>query len=128
MFCTKIKSSRNKFRDFVQEEVQRAPPQRTTPENETVDDSGDHRTKVHNDLELGGDLLKLSQRRNVEDIEDDMRSRGSHGLHNSSEGDSYVGSDYHTPPIRADIRHSSWGRSGSWEIAPDISTKDTHEG
>lgn len=128
VFCTSIKPSRNKFRAFAQEEVQQTPPLRTTPENEIeiMDDSGDQRTKVHNDLDFGGDLLKISQRHNIEDIEDDIRSRGSNLLHNSSETDSHVGSDYHTQTIRADIRHSSWGRSRNFEIGSDISTKDAH--
>lgn len=131
VFCSKIKLSRNEFRAFVQEELQRPPPLRTTPENEAMEDLGAQRTKVEDDLDLGGDLLKISQRHNIENIEDDLRSRGSHVLHNSTEGDSHVGSvrsDYHTAPIRADIRHSSGGRSDSWEIAPDISAKHAHEG
>ncbi|XP_057532044.1 protein S-acyltransferase 8-like isoform X1 [Amaranthus tricolor] len=128
VFCTSIKPSRNNFRAYAQEEVQQTPPLRTTPENEIeiMDDSGDQRTKVHNDLDLGGDLLKISQCHNIEDIEDDIRSRGSNLLHNSSETDSYVGSDYHTQTIRADIRHSSRGRSRNFEIRSDISTKDAH--
>lgn len=128
VFCTEIKPSRNNFRAFVQEEVQR-PPQCPLQENEAVDDSGDQRTKVEDDLDLGGDLLKLSHRHNIEDIEEDIRSRGSNILQNSSEGGSLVGSDYHTPPIRSDIRHGSWGRrSSSWEIGPDVTAKDGHEG
>uniref|UniRef100_A0A7C9CZA2 S-acyltransferase n=1 Tax=Opuntia streptacantha TaxID=393608 RepID=A0A7C9CZA2_OPUST len=129
VFCTEIKPSRNNFRAFVQEEVQRPPTQRPPQDNEAVDDSGDQRTKVEDDLDLGGDLLKLSHRHNIEDIEEDIRSRGSNILQNSSEGGSLVGSDYHTPPIRSDIRHGSWGRrSSSWEIGPDVTAKDGHEG
>lgn len=128
VFCTEIKPSRNNFRAFVQEEVQRPPPQRSPQENDAVDDSGDQRIKVEDDLDLGGDLLKLSHRHNIEDIEEDIRSRGSNILQNSSEGGSLVGSDYHTPPIRSDIRHGSWGRrSSSWEIGPDVAAKDGHE-
>ncbi|KNA23103.1 hypothetical protein SOVF_027860 [Spinacia oleracea] len=131
VLCSKIKPSRNKFRAFVEEEVQRPPPPRTTPENETVDDTGDRRTKVEDDLEFGGDLLKISQRRSIEDIEDTIRSGRSNVLHNGSEGDSYVGSvrsEYHTAPIRADLRHPSRGRSDSWEIASDVSARHGHEG
>ncbi|XP_074264433.1 protein S-acyltransferase 8-like [Silene latifolia] len=128
VFCTKIKSSRNNFRAIVQEEMQRPPPPRTTPENEPSGESDDRRIKVEDDLDLGGDILKISQRRNIEDFEEDIRSRGSNVLHNSSEGDSHVGSDYHTPPIRAEIRHASWGRSQSWEGDRDVSVKDTHQG
>lgn len=130
VFCTEIKPSRNNFRAFVKEEVQRPPPpQRSPQQNETAENSGDQRTKVEDDLDLGGDLMKLSHRHNVDDIEEDIRSRGSNILHNnSSEGGSLVGSDYHTPPIRSDIRHASWGRrSSSWEIGPDAK-EGSHEG
>ncbi|KAK9748742.1 hypothetical protein RND81_02G077200 [Saponaria officinalis] len=129
VFCTKIKPSRNNFRSIVQEEAPTPPPPRTTPENETIDDSSaDRRIKVEDESDLGGDMLQISQRHNIEDIDADIRSRGSNVHHNSSEGDSNVGSDYHTPPIRAEIRHASWERSQSWEISPDVLQKDAHEG
>lgn len=78
--------------------------------------------KVEDDLELGGDLMKISQRHNIEDIEADIRSRGSEvHRHNSSEFDSVVGSDRRPPTGQLDTRHSSWERrSGSWEIAPEV--------
>ncbi|GAB4861099.1 hypothetical protein Ancab_036257 [Ancistrocladus abbreviatus] len=116
VFCTAIKPSRNNFRAFVQEEVRRLPP-RPPPQETGMDDLGDQRMKVEDDMDIGGDLLKISQRRNIEDIHEDIRSRGSNAPHHSSEVDSALGSEYHSPAHG----NSSWGRrSGSWEIAPDV--------
>ncbi|GAB4845174.1 Protein S-acyltransferase 8 [Ancistrocladus abbreviatus] len=129
VFCTKIKPSRNNFRAFAQEEVQRPPPPPPPQETET-DNSGDQRIKVEHDMDIDGHLLKISQRRNIEDINEDIRSRGSAVPHNVSEVDSALGSGYHSPTYR----NSSWGRSGSWEIARDgsesrgTSTRVVHEG
>lgn len=74
VFCTKVKPSRNNFRAFVQEEPQ--PPLPTTREAE-VEMGEDQRVKVEDDLDFGGDLLKISQRHNIEDIEAEIRSRGT---------------------------------------------------
>ncbi|KAF7812547.1 protein S-acyltransferase 8 [Senna tora] len=124
VFCTKVKPSRNNFRAFVQEEVQKPLPQVSAREPEPDDLGGDPRSKVEDDLDIGEDLLKISQRRNIEEIDEDIRSRGSNGPPiNTSEVDSVLGSDHRAPTIRSDARHSSWGRrSGSWEIAPDVLT------
>ncbi|KAK3043908.1 hypothetical protein RJ639_000607 [Escallonia herrerae] len=121
VLCTSIKPSRNNFRACVQEEVQR-PHLPTTREIETEDVGEDRRVKVEDDQELGGDLLKISQRHNIEDIEADLRSRGSDvPHHNFSEADSGLGSDRRPPPVHSETRHSSWGRrSGSWDIAPEV--------
>lgn len=120
-FCTKVKPSRNKFRAFAQDEAPRAPLP-TTREVEAEDVREDRRAKVEDDLDIGGDLLKISQRHNIEDIEADIRSRGSDVIHhNSSEADSVLSSDRRAPAVQADVRHSSWGRrSESWEIAPEV--------
>lgn len=121
VFCTEVKPSRNNFRAFVEEEMQRPPPLPTAREAEQDDSGGDPRSKVEDDLDIGEDLLKISQRRNIEEIDEEIRSRGSNGPHNISEADSVLGSDHRAPTIRADARHSSWGRrSGSWEIAQDV--------
>ncbi|XP_050207206.1 protein S-acyltransferase 8-like isoform X2 [Mercurialis annua] len=124
VFFTEVKPSKNNFRAFIQEEVPR-PPLPTTREVEPEDVGGeDRRPKVEDDLEIGEDLLKISQRRNIEEIDEDIRSRGSNGpAHNISEVDSVLSSDHRAPTIRSDTRHSSWGRrSGSWEIAPEVLT------
>ncbi|XWS23524.1 hypothetical protein CRYUN_Cryun28dG0021800 [Craigia yunnanensis] len=126
VFCTKVKPSKNKFRAFVQEEVPR-PTLPSTREAEAEDLGGDPRSKVEDDLEIGEDLLKISQRRNIEGIDEDICSRGSNGPpHAALEVDSILGSDHRAPTIRPDTRHSSWGgRSGSWEIAPDVFASST---
>uniref|UniRef100_A0A5B7A6M4 S-acyltransferase n=1 Tax=Davidia involucrata TaxID=16924 RepID=A0A5B7A6M4_DAVIN len=121
VFCTKIKPSRNNFRTYVQQEVQRSPLP-STEEAAVENLPEDRRAKVEDDLELGGDLLKISQRHNIKDIEADIRSRGSDvPHHNSSEADSVLGSDRRAPTVQSDTQYSSWGRrSGSWEIAPEV--------
>lgn len=121
VFCTKVKPSRNNFRALVQEEVQRPPPRVVTTREPEQDVGGDPRSKVEDDLDIGEDLLKISQRRNIEEIDEDIRSRGSNGpYNNASEGDSVLGSDRRAPTVQPEERHSSWRRSGSWEIAPDV--------
>lgn len=121
VFCTKVKPSRNNFRALVQEEVPRPTRPVISQEPEPDTGGGDPRPKVEDDLDIGEDLLKISQRRNIEEIDDDIRSRGSNGPpHNTSEADSVLGLDRRAPTVRSEARHSSWGRSGSWEIAPDV--------
>ena len=119
VFCTKVKPSRNNFRAFAREEV---PPRPLAPiiPRDREDLGGDHRPKVEADLDIGEDLLKISQRRNIEELDEDIRSRGSNGPpHNASEPDSILSSDHRAPTIRSDARHSSWERSGNWEFAQD---------
>lgn len=124
VFCSKVKPSKNNFRAFVQEEVAAppAPPLRGMGAAEQDDLGGDPRSKVEDDMDIGEDLLKISQRRNIEDISEDIRSRGSTGPQlNVSEADSSLGSDHRAPTIRSDARHSSWGRrSGSWDITSEV--------
>lgn len=125
-----MKPSKNNFRAFIREEVRK----RTLPtsrETDPEDLSMDRRPKVEDDLDIGEDLLKISQRRNIEEREEDIRSRGSNSPpHNTSEVD--FGSDLRAPTIRSETRHSSWGRrSGSWDIAtevPSIPTVTEHRG
>ncbi|CAN1731023.1 Protein S-acyltransferase 8, partial [Linum perenne] len=127
VFCTEVKPSKNKFRAFVQEEVPR-PTLPTTREESGGggggdDTGGDPRPKVEDDLEIGEDLLQISQRRNVEEIDEEICSRGSNGPpHNTSDVDSVLSVDHRAPTVRGDnTRHSSWGRrSGSWDIAPEV--------
>lgn len=77
VFCTKIKPSRNNFRGPIQD-VQRPPPA-TTARESAADNAApeDRRAKVEDDLDIGGDLLKISQRHNIEGIESDIRSRAN---------------------------------------------------
>ena len=92
VFCTKVEPSKNNFRAFVQEEV----PRPTLPSTREAEDlGGDPRSKVEDDLDIGEDLLKISQRRNIEEIDEDIRSRGSNGPpHTTLEVDSILGSDH----------------------------------
>ncbi|XP_050885649.1 protein S-acyltransferase 8 [Lathyrus oleraceus] len=121
VFCTEINPSRNNFRAFVQEEVQRPLTPVFTRGHEQGDLSGDRRPKVEHDLDIGEDLLKISQRRNIEELDEDILSRGSNGApHITADPDSILSSDHRATTIRSDARHSSWERSGSWEIAQDV--------
>lgn len=74
VFCTKIEPSRNKFHSFVSEEPPKLPTKSGlhTPEPEA---NNDRREKVEDDLEIGNDLLNISQRRDFEEL-GDIRSRG----------------------------------------------------
>ncbi|XP_076886249.1 protein S-acyltransferase 8-like [Bidens hawaiensis] len=77
VFCTKIKPSQNKFQHPFQETQQRPPP--AAARESAANDAGpeDPRVKVEDDLDIGGDLLKMSQRHNIVGIESDIRSRGN---------------------------------------------------
>ncbi|XP_022158999.1 protein S-acyltransferase 8-like [Momordica charantia] len=122
VFCTEVKPSRNNFRAVVQEEVPRPQVLPQLP-RAAADDLGAHppRSKVEDDLDIGEDLLKISQRRNIDEISEDIRGRGSNGVSlNAPETDPALESDHQPPTIRSDNRHSSWGRrSSSWEIATE---------
>uniref|UniRef100_A0A6N2KLP3 S-acyltransferase n=1 Tax=Salix viminalis TaxID=40686 RepID=A0A6N2KLP3_SALVM len=126
VFCTKVNPSKNNFRTFVQEELQQKPTLPSTQETDVEDSGGDPRSKVEDDLDIGEDLLKISQRHNIEEIDEDICIKGSNGTpHNPSEMESVLSSvlssDHRATTIRSDTRHSSRGRrSGSWDIAPDV--------
>lgn len=74
--------------------------------HEGVDNCEDRRrVKVEDDVDIGDDLLKISQRRNSEDISD-VRSRGSDTPHKSPEVDfAALGVESHRSTY-----HSSLGR------------------
>ncbi|GKV25228.1 hypothetical protein SLEP1_g34696 [Rubroshorea leprosula] len=70
IFCTKIKPSRNNFRAHVNEN-ERRPSFGLTSDGELAQLSdlyGSRREKVEDDREIGGNLLKISQRPEVEDV------------------------------------------------------------
>jgi palmitoyltransferase ZDHHC9/14/18 len=82
VFCTEVKLSRNNFRDCVKEVPQmRTPPVslRQAPE-EDEPPCGPPRAKVQDDLEIGDDLLKISRRRDFEEVGDQLRSVDSESL------------------------------------------------
>lgn len=126
VFCTKVKPSKNNFRAFVQEEVQKPVlPSERGAESEMEDLVANPRSKVEDDLGIGEDLLKISQRRNIE-IDQDVQSRGSNGTpENSIMVDSPMASGQRAPTIKSENRHSSYVRSGSWEIAPEVLVNST---
>lgn len=73
VLCTRIEASKNNFQGYVNEEC--AKPPRI---HEAADNSEDRRrVKVEDDVDIGDDLLKISQRRNSEEEMSDVRSRGS---------------------------------------------------
>ncbi|XP_024970102.1 protein S-acyltransferase 8-like [Cynara cardunculus var. scolymus] len=105
VFCTKIKPSRNKFRAVVQEEVQRV----GCREEEAQSGPEDRRMKVEDDVDIGGDLLKMSQRHNIEDIESDIRSRGG------SEQQQQQQQHNHGDSVAGERR-----RQSSWDFSPEV--------
>ncbi|XP_010433743.1 PREDICTED: protein S-acyltransferase 8-like [Camelina sativa] len=114
VFCSKVKPSRNNFRAFIEEEPPRVVtlPNTTRESAEADEDNGTRRQKVEDDLDIGDDLMNLSQRCNAEEATNDQPH---HTLDIDHER---AGS------IRTETRHGSWGRrSGSW----DISTSDVRE-
>ncbi|XP_026661615.2 protein S-acyltransferase 8-like [Phoenix dactylifera] len=121
VFCSKIKPSRNNFRAYVQEEAAR--PARISHAREVEDEpAGGPRAKVEDDLELGGDLLKISQRRNYEEVNEEMGGRNSNGMHSVlPESELAANPNTQVPVIRGEVRNSSWGRrSGKWDISPEV--------
>nr|GMC55228.1 protein S-acyltransferase 8-like [Ipomoea batatas] len=127
VFCTKVKPSRNNFRAFVQEVPPQRPSMPTSREVDYEETGDDRRAKVEDDLDIGGDLLKISQRHNIGDIEADIRSRGSDvPQNNSSDADSVLNSDRRpATTMQSETRQSSWGRSGSLEIAQDVVNRNS---
>ncbi|MQM18388.1 hypothetical protein Taro_051380 [Colocasia esculenta] len=121
VFCTRIKPSRNNFRAFVQDEVARPVPVARGREIED-DATGVPRAKVEDDLDIGGDLLKISQRRDYEEVDEEMGGSNSNGPRSIvSDSDLVVGRDVQITAARSEVRNSSWGRrSSSWDISPEI--------
>uniref|UniRef100_A0A452Z743 S-acyltransferase n=1 Tax=Aegilops tauschii subsp. strangulata TaxID=200361 RepID=A0A452Z743_AEGTS len=70
VLCSKGKPSKHRFRSYVQEEV-RAPVVNFGRQMEE-EPAGGPRAKVEDDLEIGSDLLKISRRRNYEDVDVEM--------------------------------------------------------
>jgi palmitoyltransferase ZDHHC9/14/18 len=85
--------------------------------------AGGPRAKVEDDLEIGSDLLKISQRRNYEDVDVEMGSQDcteSEGMTNAKLG---LASGSQIPAIGSEVRvrHSSWDRrSGNWDMSSDV--------
>ncbi|XP_029121700.2 protein S-acyltransferase 8 isoform X1 [Elaeis guineensis] len=109
VFCSKIKPSRHNFRAYVQEEVAR--PARITHAREVEDEpAGGPRAKVEDDLELGGDPLKISQHHNYEEVDDEMGGRNSNGMRSVlPESGLGVNPNTQVPAIGGEVRDSNWG-------------------
>ncbi|RWW01184.1 hypothetical protein BHE74_00048457 [Ensete ventricosum] len=122
VLCTEIKPSRINLRAYVQDETAR-PPLASRTRDVEEEPTSSPRVKVEDDLEIGGDLLKISRRRNYEEVDEEMVGRNSNELHGGalSESELMVGSDTQVPVIRSDVKNSSWGRrSGSWDLSPGV--------
>lgn len=76
LFCSRIEPSKINFRGYVQEGVSKPPPKNNIQETDINISDGDTRVKVEDDLEIGDDIMKISQRRNSEEA-GDVRGRGS---------------------------------------------------
>lgn len=124
VFCTKIRPSKNKFRAFIQEDAPRITTMRPMPD--VVDESGgDHRrAKVEDDLEIGDDILKLSQRRDFYGADDIIKRRGSDGLpaRESAESNFNMGSDPQEAPFSQLESGEYQRRSESFGTSPQIRT------
>ncbi|XP_047257421.1 protein S-acyltransferase 8 isoform X4 [Capsicum annuum] len=75
LFCSRIEPSKINFRGYVQEEASK-PPKSNIQETDINISDGDTRIKVEDDLDIGDDIMKISQRRNSEEV-GDVRGRGS---------------------------------------------------
>lgn len=107
VLCTRVQPSRNDFRAYVQE-VSRSPAPRAR-EMEADDTTTDPRPKVEDDLEIGGDILKISQRHNFEEVEMEIRDRGSNGPYDVALGaESVFYSDQQVHVDRPGEHRSSW--------------------
>lgn len=126
VFCTSVKPSRNKFRAFVQEEAPRPPAISRALREPESESTSEPRSKVEDDLEIGGELLKISRRRTSGEVEE-LGGRNSNSMPSViSESDLVSGLDSQLPVSRAEVRNSSWGRrSGNWDISQDILAKSS---
>uniref|UniRef100_A0A0A9CTP4 protein S-acyltransferase n=1 Tax=Arundo donax TaxID=35708 RepID=A0A0A9CTP4_ARUDO len=119
VFCSKTKPSKHKFRAYAQEEVR--PPTVNFGRGVEEEPVGGPRSKVEDDLEIGSDLLKISQRRNYEDVDVGTGGHRSNDMEGIATQIPAVGSD-----VR--VRHSSWDRrSGNWDISSDILTRSASD-
>ncbi|KAK6924181.1 LOW QUALITY PROTEIN: Palmitoyltransferase, DHHC domain [Dillenia turbinata] len=105
VFCKKIKPSRNNFREYVQEEAPRLP---LKPTREVVDSSGPPRAKVEEDLEIGRDLLKISQRREHEVVEDIQNKWGDEPIEGFFDDELGLGSGSKLHAVHSAPYYSNW--------------------
>ncbi|XP_006654456.1 protein S-acyltransferase 8-like [Oryza brachyantha] len=121
VFCSKTKPSKHKFRAYVQDEV-RAPVVNFGRQMEE-ETAGGPRAKVEDDLEIGSDLLQISQRRNYGDVDIEMGSQDCNEMESIASAKLAIGSESQIPAIGSEVRvrHSSWDRrSGNWDMSLDV--------
>lgn len=107
VFCSKIEPSKNNFRGYVHERASKTSKGGNVQVTEVDISDEDRRVKVEDDLEIGDDLMKISQRRNSQDI-GDIRGRGSDRSPISrSELDFGFGLESQFSS-RSESRHSGW--------------------
>lgn len=126
VFCSKTKPSKHKFRACAQGEVR--PPTVSFGRDVEEEPVGGPRSKVEDDLEIGSDLLKISQRRNYADVE--MGGRLSNEMEVIGGAKFVTGSEPHIPAVGSDVRvrHSSWDRrSGNWDMSSDVLTRSASD-
>nr|CAB3461354.1 unnamed protein product [Digitaria exilis] len=126
VFCSKTKPSKHKFRAYAQGEVR--PPTVSFGRDVEEEPVGGPRSKVEDDLEIGSDLLKISQRRNYADVE--MGGRLSNEMEVIGGAKFVTGSEPHIPAVGSDVRvrHSSWDRrSGNWDMSSDVLTRSASD-
>ncbi|XP_052138530.1 protein S-acyltransferase 8-like [Oryza glaberrima] len=118
VFYTKVPPSKHKFREPIQEEA-RAPPANRAVERE--EEPVGARTKVEDDLDIGGDLLKISQRHNYDGIDIEMGG-GDRNSRNEAVSNSKLISktDAQAPTVEDEVQHPSRGeRSRSSDLASE---------
>jgi palmitoyltransferase ZDHHC9/14/18 len=119
VFCSKTKPSKHKFRACAQEDVR--PPTVNFGRGAEEEPDGGPRSKVEDDLEIGSDLLKISQRRNYEDVDIEVGGRCSNDMEGIATQIPAIGSD-----VR--VRHSSWDRRcGSWDMSSEVLTRSASD-
>ncbi|PKA56821.1 putative S-acyltransferase [Apostasia shenzhenica] len=129
VFCTKVSPSKNDFRAAVEDELIKPPVVR---HRDLEDDSGSYtRSKVEDDLDISGDLLKLSQRPNTEEFDEEMGGRSGKSITtvaSESKISPTIGrklpiSVTEVPITRSESWKLSWERSGRFETSPDSHPK-----
>ncbi|VAH19561.1 protein S-acyltransferase 8-like [Triticum dicoccoides] len=121
VLCSKGKPSKHRFRAYVQEEV-RAPVVNFGRQMEE-EPAGGPRAKVEDDPEIGSDLLKISRRRNYEDVDVEMGNQDDGEKEGMGDAKLAAGSGSQIPAVGSEVRvrHSSWDRrSGNWDMSSDV--------
>lgn len=111
VFCTKVQPSKSNFRAYAPDcEAPRPPQSIARLREQDYESTSEPRSKVEDDLEIGGELLKLSKRRmSGEIVNEESSGRHSNGISIVSESESQN-------PVSRRI-------SGSWEFPSDVQGK-----